>query len=103
MIPLDLSDVKEIELVLEALQQFVKRKVPARFGLVPTVSSTTATDQAKIAHYLLESYGLSGLFSYLEAVSSSFDLSRPVLFVRFTDRITVPEFKSETISSKTEF
>ena len=68
IIPLDLTDVKDIELLVEPLQTFVKRKIPIRFGIVPMTNSAAAVDQAKIVYHLLDTYGLSAVFAYLEAV-----------------------------------
>ena len=68
VIPLDLTDVKDVELLLEPLQTFVKRKIPIRFGIVPMATSAAAADQAKIVYHLLDTYGLSAVFAYLEAV-----------------------------------
>lgn len=68
MIPLDFSDLKDIELLVESLQSFVKRKVPIRIGVVPTLRTAGAMDQAKVAYNLLDTYGLGGLLHYLEAV-----------------------------------
>ena len=69
VIPIDLSSLKDVELVVEALQQFVKRKIPVRFGLVPVTHTPATIDQAKIVYHLQETYGLSSIFAYLEAVS----------------------------------
>lgn len=69
VIPVDFSDLNDIALVVEVVQQFIKRKIPARFGLVPTISSEAAVDQAKIIYHLLETYGLTSIFAYLDAVS----------------------------------
>lgn len=66
---MDLSDVKDAELLVESLQTFVKRKIPIRFGIVPTMNSDAAVEQAKIAYHLLDTYGLSTVLAYLEAVS----------------------------------
>ena len=66
---MDLSDVKDAELLVESLQTFVKRKIPIRFGIVPTTKSEAAVEQAKIAYHLLDTYGLSTVLAYLEAVS----------------------------------
>ena len=68
-IRLDVSDVKDVELLVESLQTFVKRKIPIRFGIVPMTRSAAAIDQAKIVYHLLEAYGLSAVFAYLETVS----------------------------------
>ena len=70
MLPLDLSDVKDVELLVESLQTFVKRKIPIRFGIVPLTTSEAAIDQAKVAYHLLDTYGLSAVLAYLEAVST---------------------------------
>ena len=70
IIPLDFSDVKDVELLVESLQTFVKRKIPIRFGIVPLAASEAAINQAKVAYHLLDSYGLSAVLAYLEAVST---------------------------------
>lgn len=64
----DLTDAQDIQLVIEPVQMFVKRKIPVRFGLVPTVSSPGAIAQAKVAYYLQDKFGLSSLLQYLEEV-----------------------------------
>lgn len=81
IVPLDLSDVKDVELLVESLQTFVKRKIPIRFGIVPLTVSEAATDQAKVVYHLLDTYGLSAVFAYLEAVSplSSLETARDCL------------------------
>ena len=66
---MDLTDIKEIELLVESIQIFVKRKVPIRFGIVPTVGSQSAKDQATILYHLLDTYGLSTVLAYLAKVS----------------------------------
>ena len=67
---MDLSDIKDIEIVVETLQMVVKRKVPIRFGIVPMISSPTAIEQAKVVYHLWDTYGLSSVFFYLELVTS---------------------------------
>ncbi|KAI4148761.1 MAG: hypothetical protein LQ340_004950, partial [Diploschistes diacapsis] len=67
VIPLDLTDVKDLEIAVEGLQMFVKRSIPVRFGIVPLLQSKEAKKQAVIAHYLQEHYGLSALMAYLSA------------------------------------
>ncbi|KAL2045570.1 hypothetical protein N7G274_001998 [Stereocaulon virgatum] len=67
ILPMDLSDVKDVELLVETLQGFVKRKIPIRFGIVPTTNSEASVEQAKVAYHLLDTYGLGTLLAYLEA------------------------------------
>ena len=66
VLPLDLTDPKHAELLVESIQAFVKRKIPIRFGIVPIVNSKVAEDQAKVLHHLSNSYGLSAVLAYLE-------------------------------------
>lgn len=69
VIPLDPTDPKDVEMVIETLQIFVKRKVPIRFGIVPLINSEFAAQQAMIMYHLLDVYGLTTVFAYLEKVS----------------------------------
>ena len=69
VIPMDLTDTKDVELLVESIQIFVKRKVPIRFGIVPAVGSQAAKDQASILYHLLDTYGLSTVLAYLAKVS----------------------------------
>lgn len=57
-------------MIVENVQAFVKRKIPVRFGLVPTVNSPGAIAKLKVAHHLHDTYGLAALLNYLEEVSS---------------------------------
>ncbi len=66
IIPVNFADVKDLQMIVQSLQGFVKRTVPVRFGLIPTFSSSESALQAKIAYHLLETYGLSAVFAYLE-------------------------------------
>ena len=69
IIPMDLTDAKEVELLVDSIQVFVKRKVPIRFGIVPAIRSQLAKDQASVLYHLLDMYGLSTLLAYLTKVS----------------------------------
>lgn len=68
VLPVDLADAKDLEIVSDTLQNFVKRKVPARFGIVPTLHTPESTAQARVAYYLQDTYGLGAFFRYLETV-----------------------------------
>ncbi|KAL9586116.1 MAG: hypothetical protein Q9212_001097 [Teloschistes hypoglaucus] len=67
VIPLDLTDIKDVQLLVESLQTFVKRKVPIRFGIVPTLATPASQEQARVIYHLLDTYGLSAVLTYLEA------------------------------------
>ena len=75
VIPVDLTNVNDIETIVEQLQVVVKRKVPIRFGLVPLIATPSMVEQAKIVYFLWDSYGLSAVLSYLEKVSYTPDRS----------------------------
>lgn len=68
--PLDFADLKDVEMIVDTLLNFVQRRVPVRFGIVPTLSSSESRLQAKIVYYLLDRYGLGAIIAYLEVVSS---------------------------------
>ncbi|KAH0108129.1 hypothetical protein KCU82_g24962, partial [Aureobasidium melanogenum] len=44
ILPINFADYKDVEMVVETLQNFVKRKVPIRFGLVPKTSSVGSSE-----------------------------------------------------------
>lgn len=67
--PLDFSDMKDMELLVETLQAFVKRSIPIRFGVVPIGNTSESITQTRTVYYLLETYGLSSVFTYLTDVS----------------------------------
>ena len=71
IIPVDLTSLKELEMITETLQSFIKRTVPVRIGLIPTTQTPESTQQATIAYHILSTYGLSSLFSYFEAALRS--------------------------------
>ncbi len=64
-----MTDIQDVELLVESLQAFVKRNVPIRFGIVPWPNHKDAADQALVIRYLQDTYGLGTVFAYLEAVS----------------------------------
>jgi UDP-glucose:glycoprotein glucosyltransferase len=69
IVPVDFSDAKDVAMIVETLQSFVKRKVPVRFGLVPLTESSIATDQARILYHLIDNYGLPAALGHLDTVS----------------------------------
>ena len=67
VLPVDLSDVQDMEIVVEQMLAFVKRIIPVRFGLVPMTHTVPAAEQASIVYHLHETHGLGAVISYLEA------------------------------------
>lgn len=70
LVPMNLTDSQDVEMLVETLQMFVKRKVPVQFGIVPLVSTENNKDQAAVLYHLLDTYGLSAVVSYLTRVSN---------------------------------
>ncbi|TKA65074.1 hypothetical protein B0A55_09741, partial [Friedmanniomyces simplex] len=65
VITVDFSNYADVLTVIESLQNFVKRKVPIQFGLVPRFASDAGRQQAKTVYYLLDRYGLGAALAYL--------------------------------------
>ncbi|KAL8659141.1 MAG: hypothetical protein Q9226_000605 [Calogaya cf. arnoldii] len=71
VIPLEFTDLKDVQLLVESIHTFVKRKVPIRFGIVPTLTTVASQDQARVIYHLLDTYGLGAVLTYLEAALQS--------------------------------
>ncbi|KGY14588.1 hypothetical protein PABG_12541 [Paracoccidioides brasiliensis Pb03] len=67
VIPVDLTSSKDIEIVVRNMQTLVKRRIPIRFGFVPLLQNPNSLEQARVAHYLLDTYGIEALVTYLQA------------------------------------
>ncbi|OJD21579.1 hypothetical protein ACJ73_07079 [Blastomyces percursus] len=77
VIPVDLTSPEDVRIVAETLLIAVKRMVPVRFGIVPLVHNKNALGQAKIAHHLLDTYGIVALINYLQASLSANKVASP--------------------------
>jgi UDP-glucose:glycoprotein glucosyltransferase len=71
VVPVDFSKLEDVHLVAEVLLSFVKRKLAIRIGLVPLTGTAHSTEQATIIYHLLDTYGLSAVFTYLESTLQS--------------------------------
>lgn len=69
ILPVDFTLKDDVFSIVETIQGLVKRKIPVRWGLVPRTLTAGAESQAKIVYHLLETYGLSTVMKYLDAVS----------------------------------
>lgn len=68
VIPVDLSHKNDTIVVVKQLQDFVKRKLPVRFGIVPLASTDESERQAKVIYHLVETYGLAAMMAYMSSV-----------------------------------
>lgn len=75
VMPIDMGNIRDIELVATALQNLVKRLVPIRIGIVPSGSGPLADTYTKLSYYILDTYGLSALMSFYQDIVASKKLS----------------------------
>ncbi|KAF2402544.1 hypothetical protein EJ06DRAFT_574492 [Trichodelitschia bisporula] len=67
IVPIDFTNPKDLTMVVDYIQDIIKRKVPCRWGLVPVTSSANAAEQAVVVYYVAETYGLGALVDYLQS------------------------------------
>ena len=77
VLPIDLTDMRDVLLVADTLISFVKRKLAIRIGLVPITRTAQAVEQAAVVYHLLDTYGLATVSEYLEASYSSKTVGSP--------------------------
>ncbi|RVX75233.1 hypothetical protein B0A52_00585 [Exophiala mesophila] len=78
VVPIDMNNIKDVELVVTALQSLVRRQVPLRIALVPIGDGETADTYAKVSYHILDTYGLATLMAfYNDIVSAKKLLSTP--------------------------
>lgn len=68
VIPVDLTQKNDTRVVADQLQDFVKRELPVRFGVVPLASTDASERQAKVIYHLVETYGLAAMMAYLSSI-----------------------------------
>lgn len=77
VLPVDLSNLEDIELVVEQIQSLIKRRLPLRFGIVPLTRNPLATEHAKVIYHLLDAYGLSTAMEYLQSMLAAKETAYP--------------------------
>ncbi|EER23278.1 UDP-glucose:Glycoprotein Glucosyltransferase containing protein [Coccidioides posadasii C735 delta SOWgp] len=63
---LNLADRTDLRMLVSQLQMFITRKIPIRFGMVPTLPDEASMQQIRVASYLHQTYGLKTLLTYFE-------------------------------------
>jgi UDP-glucose:glycoprotein glucosyltransferase len=71
VVPIDVTNVRDIELVATSLQSLVRRTVPIRIALVPVGTGEMADIYSKLAYHVLDTYGLSTLMTFFTDLSSA--------------------------------
>ncbi|EXJ73532.1 uncharacterized protein A1O5_03293 [Cladophialophora psammophila CBS 110553] len=71
VVPIDMSNIKDIELAATSLQSLVRRQVPIRVALIPTGEGETADAYSKVAYHIFDTYGLAALMNFFADVVAS--------------------------------
>jgi UDP-glucose:glycoprotein glucosyltransferase len=71
IVPVDFTSKESVFQVVETVLGLIQRGIPIRWGLVPDTNTPGAAEQAKVVYHLLETYGISAVTNYLDAVSES--------------------------------
>jgi UDP-glucose:glycoprotein glucosyltransferase len=79
IVPVDFTLKDDVNMVIETVLGLIQRNIPIRWGLVPLTKTQGAAEQAKVVYHLLDTYGLSTLTKYLDAVCRPRAHSRIVL------------------------
>lgn len=66
---MDFASLTEVSSIFDTIISLINRGIPLRWGLVPQTLTPAAVEQAKVVYYLQDTYGLSGVTAYLQAVS----------------------------------
>ncbi|KAI1625469.1 UDP-glucose:glycoprotein glucosyltransferase-domain-containing protein [Exophiala viscosa] len=69
IVPINITNIKDIELAATALQNLVKRTVPIRIALVPVGTGEAADLYSRLSYHLLDNYGLSTLMAFFTEVA----------------------------------
>lgn len=75
IVPIDMSNPRDIELAATALQNLVRRSVPIRIALVPSGTGETADGYAKLSYHILDTYGLATLMALFSDITAAKKLS----------------------------
>lgn len=71
IVPVDLNKIQDLDLIVNTLQNLVKRLYPIRIGIIPMTIDTASQNAAKLSYYLLDTYGLNGLTKFYQGVVTS--------------------------------
>jgi len=66
VVPIDLTNIKDLDLVVNTLQTLIKRAFPIRIGLVPANSEPSSQDAAKLSYHILDTFGLGSLMNFYQ-------------------------------------
>lgn len=98
VIPIDLTDQLDLELILETALNFVNRRLPIRIGLIPVIRNSNAAIEAKVIYHLIEIYGLQTAIAYLRSQNESkLSLNSKDVFDQITQKAKIKTNKTRII------
>lgn len=71
IVPVDLNNINELDLVVNTLQTLIKRSFPIRIGLVPVSHGEESTIATKLAYHIFDTYGLGVLMNFYQDIVTS--------------------------------
>jgi UDP-glucose:glycoprotein glucosyltransferase len=77
VVPVDLGKPEDLDFLLNQVYAFSTRKIPVRFGFVPTVSDSVSAEQAQVAYHLFETYGVDAMIKYLLKIAGAAKVESP--------------------------
>ncbi|KAI5305558.1 hypothetical protein KEM56_004077, partial [Ascosphaera pollenicola] len=77
VIPVNLTDVDDVRMVTSTIRMFIDKRIPSRFGLVPSLSREDSVPMVKVAHYIAGTFGPMALLDFLEQSMGKGKLSAP--------------------------
>ncbi|KAI5297432.1 hypothetical protein KEM55_004704, partial [Ascosphaera atra] len=76
VIPANFTDAADVEMVTTTIRMLINRRIPARFGIVPSLARDGSVEQAKVLAHLNKIYGPAAIMEYLEQALAKGKLSR---------------------------
>ncbi|KAJ4375310.1 killer toxin resistant protein [Neocucurbitaria cava] len=77
IVSIDFSSAEDVLTVIETVLSLVKRGIPLRWGLAPQTSTAGAAEQAAVIYHLQDTYGLSAVVKYLQALVDNKNFAHP--------------------------
>ncbi|KAK5957608.1 killer toxin resistant protein [Knufia fluminis] len=68
IVPIDFSNIRDLDLMVNTLQTLIKRSFPIRIGLVPANAEDGSQDTARLSYHILDTFGLSGLMRFYQQI-----------------------------------
>lgn len=71
IVPIDLNNVNDLDLIVNTLQTLIKRSFPIQIGLVPVSHGKDSENAAKLSYHIFDTYGLGLLMKFYQDIVTS--------------------------------